>query len=81
MEMWNVGGESQPQLSGVEQGHVGIDETGILQRLDPARTRGGESPTSSASSRLLMRPFSCINSEYACLYDQVSAFSVPRCNY
>ncbi|MNR04228.1 hypothetical protein D3C85_1201670 [compost metagenome] len=39
----NVGGEGEPQLAGVEQGDVGIDETGILQRLDPARAgRGGE---------------------------------------
>ena len=40
----NVGGEGQPQLAGIEQGDMGIDETGILQRLDPARAGGGGEP-------------------------------------
>ncbi len=40
----NVGGEGQPQLAGVEQGDVGVDETGILQRLDPAGAGGGGEP-------------------------------------
>jgi len=31
----NVGGEGETKLAGIEQGDVGVDETGILQRLDP----------------------------------------------
>ena len=40
----NVGGEGEAKLAGVEQSNVGVDETGILQRLDPAGAGGRREP-------------------------------------
>ena len=59
-----------PSWSGIEQGDMGIDETGILQRLDPARAREGEKPDQLGQLRLLMRPFSCISSRICLSYDR-----------